>query len=53
MTPRREAASIREELIRDDTCPECLGELDAGRECVDCDYDAMAELPFDDDGEGD
>ena len=27
-------------LVEEDVCPKCLGELDTGWECNDCDYDA-------------
>ena len=35
---------VRWALIDDDVCPECLGELDTGRECDSCDYDAYEEI---------
>lgn len=35
---------FRRALIAEDTCPECLGELDTGGECNSCDYDAWEEL---------
>jgi hypothetical protein len=34
---------LRRSLARRDICPECGGELDAGYECNDCDYDAKTE----------
>lgn len=27
-------------LVDDDICPQCLGELDTGWECVECGFDA-------------
>lgn len=35
------------ELIKEDTCPRCLGELDTGWECYQCGYDAMPLRPVD------
>ena len=34
---------LREELVAEDTCPECLGELDTGLECNQCGFDAQPE----------
>lgn len=31
-------------LILDNVCPRCLGELDTGWECNDCDYDARQNI---------
>lgn len=31
---------FRRELVRNNFCPECLGELDTGWECNRCGYDA-------------
>ncbi len=28
-------------LVAEDRCPACLGELDTGWECNDCDFDAQ------------
>lgn len=28
------------QLVKDDICPKCMGELDTGWECNDCGYDA-------------
>ena len=28
-------------LIREDICPECLGQLDTGYECNSCNFDAI------------
>lgn len=36
-----------EALAKNDTCPQCLGELDTGWECNDCGYDAI-ELAYKD-----
>lgn len=35
---------FRRAIIAEDTCPECLGELDTGGECNTCDYDTHEEL---------
>jgi hypothetical protein len=32
--------SLSKALAGEDCCPRCLGELDTGWECNDCDYDA-------------
>jgi len=32
--------AVRQTLAREDTCPECGGELDTGWECLDCHFDA-------------
>lgn len=32
--------SLRKELVKEDYCPKCLGELDTGWECVTCGFDA-------------
>lgn len=32
---------FRQELIKEDCCPKCLGELDEGWECNQCGYDAV------------
>jgi len=34
---------IRRAAARQDTCPECGGELDTGWECNECGYDARDE----------
>ena len=37
MTPTEQ---MRIDMVADDTCPECLGELDTGWECNKCGFDA-------------
>ena len=32
---------LAKQLTKDDVCLKCLGELDTGWECNDCDYDAI------------
>lgn len=34
----------RLDMIEEDLCPECGGDLDTGWECMDCGYDAMWEM---------
>lgn len=33
--------SLDKALVEDDICPKCLGELDTGWECNECDFDAI------------
>jgi hypothetical protein len=35
---------LAEALARENFCPRCLGELDTGWECNDCDYDALPHI---------
>lgn len=49
---RYRAVELRKALIMEDTCPECLGELDTDRECNDCGYDAFEEIQEYERGEG-
>jgi hypothetical protein len=39
--------SIRLELLKQDTCPECGSELDTGWECNGCQFDGRTEEAFD------
>lgn len=39
--PRGLSRQAIQELMLEDKCPMCLGELDTGWECNDCQYDAM------------
>jgi len=34
---------MKRALAHQDTCPECLGELDTGWECNSCGYDAIED----------
>lgn len=34
-------------LVEEDTCPDCLSDLDEGRECTRCSYDALEEFHHD------
>lgn len=36
-----QSAIVRRQLVRNDLCPECGGELDTGWECNRCGYDAQ------------
>lgn len=38
------AGKTRSQLIDEDTCPECGGELDTGWECNDCGFDCRPEI---------
>lgn len=38
--PRGLSDAAVQKLLLEDKCPMCLGELDTGWECNDCDYDA-------------
>lgn len=42
--PVRHPIKRRELIQRDETCPECGGDLDTGNECNVCHFDAMLEL---------
>lgn len=35
--------AVRRELVKENYCPECGGELDTGWECNNCGYDANRE----------
>lgn len=37
-------ATVRRELVKQDRCPECGGELDTGWECNRCGFDARPEV---------
>lgn len=39
--PRNLSDAALKILLDEDKCPMCLGELDTGWECNDCNYDAM------------
>jgi len=39
--PREMSDEALKELIDNNLCPMCLGELDTGWECNDCGYDAQ------------
>lgn len=39
--PRGLSRKSIQELMLEDRCPMCLGELDTGWECNDCGYDCM------------
>lgn len=39
--PRNLSDAAVKILIEEDHCPMCLGELDTGWECNECNYDAM------------
>ena len=32
--------AVRKTLVREETCPQCGGDLDTGWECNDCQFDA-------------
>lgn len=38
------SSDVRLEMIAEDECPECGGELDTGWECNECGFDAKPEL---------
>lgn len=40
-----QSKAVRVQMIKEDRCPQCGGELDTGWECNDCDFDGMQELP--------
>jgi hypothetical protein len=39
--PRELSDAAIGELLKEDKCPMCLGELDTGYECLSCGYDAL------------
>lgn len=38
-----QSKAIRLQMIKEDVCPECGGELDTGFECNNCEFDATFE----------
>jgi len=39
--------ALRRQLVKQDICPQCGGELDTGWECNDCGFDAHPEVTKD------